>query len=344
MKKSLIVTVFCTLLIFSTHLLVELFVPAQGYTRYSEIEIPSGTTFRQAVKILSDEKLIRDANVFLLLGRLTGTDRKISAGFYSIWGGMSPLDIFKALQNGQIIEYEIRILEGENIFDIADRFSDIGLIARGDFIELAGDPYLLLSHEIESKSIEGYIYPDTYKIPKGISPENAIGMMISRMREKYSDELLVRSAELGMTENEVLTLASIIEKEAVLDSERPIISAVYHNRLKKKMRLQADPTAIYGVKSTRKKITKSDLLRKTPYNTYTIEGLPPGPIASPSLKSIVAALHPADVPYLYFVSKDDMSHYFSKTAREHLEAVKLYRELKEQLKKNAVATSRDDAS
>jgi UPF0755 protein len=153
--------------------------------------------------------------------------------------------------------------------------------------------------------------------------------MIDRMREKYSHELLARTEEIGMTERKVLTLASIIEKEAVVDSERPLISAVYHNRLKKNMLLQADPTAIYGIKSSREKITSKDLQRKTLYNTYVIKGLPPGPIASPGIKSIIAALYPAVVPYVYFVSNNDGSHQFSVTAKEHLAAVKSYREKKQ---------------
>lgn len=137
-----------------------------------------------------------------------------------------------------------------------------------------------------------------------------------------------RASELGFSEREVLTLASIIEKEAAVDVERPIISAVYHNRLKKKIRLQADPTSIYGVKSFKEKITLSDLKRKTAYNTYIIYGLPPGPIASPGIKSITAALYPADVSYLYFVSNNDGTHHFSVTAAEHQAAVKAYREKK----------------
>jgi len=161
------------------------------------------------------------------------------------------------------------------------------------------------------------------------------------MREKFSPDVLARMGKIGMTENEVLTLASIVEKEAVVDSERPLISAVYHNRLKKKMQLQADPTSIYGIKSSREKITREDLLRKTPYNTYQIKGLPPGPIASPGLKSIMAALYPADVPYIYFVSQDDRMHQFSTTAAEHIEAVKLYRQRQQEIKDEATGESGD---
>ena len=148
--------------------------------------------------------------------------------------------------------------------------------------------------------------------------------MVQRMREELDDQLLARAAELGMTENQLLTLASIIEKEAIYNIERPVISAVYHNRLKKNMKLQADPTVRYGVKKKWKRIRYSDLRKETPYNTYVIKGLPPGPIASPGIKSIKAALYPADADYLFFVSKNNGTHYFSRTGEEHVKAVALY--------------------
>jgi UPF0755 protein len=317
----------------------EMLVPAQTGNSKIEIEIPRGSTFRQAVDILHDQKLIRDRNIFLLVGRFTGADRKIRAGFYSIWSSMSPFDIFKIIRKGQIIEYEIKVLEGDSLLEVSAQFEKNGIMKKEEFIKLAHDPEFLDSYSIESKSIEGYIFPDTYRIPKGISPKEVLGSMIDKMREKFSFDILTRMEKMGMTENEVLTLASIIEKEAVVDSERPLISAVYHNRLKKKMQLQADPTSIYGIKSSREKITREDLLRKTPYNTYQIKGLPPGPIASPGLKSIMAALYPADVPYIYFVSQDDRTHQFSTTAEEHIEAVKLYRQRQQEMKDAAAGES-----
>lgn len=332
MKRNLKIIFAIILLMALVYAGLQMFVPPQPRSTYIEIEIPKGTTFRQAAELLLKEKLIKDKNLFLFIGRITGADRKIRAGYYSIWGSMSPYDIFRILRRGQIIEFEITIVEGDSIFEISEKLSSAGIISKEDFWKLSQDPRFLSDYDIDAKSIEGYIFPDTYKIPKGTRPELAIGSMIDRLREKFSYELLVRSEEMGMTENEVLTLASIIEKEAVLDSERKLISAVYHNRLKKKMPLQADPTSVYGIKRSKEKITTADLQRKTPYNTYVIKGLPPGPIASPGLKSIVAALNPADVPYLYFVSQDDLSHKFSTTAAEHLEAVRLYRERKQILK------------
>lgn len=328
MKKNILIiftAIFFMVLLYSAF---EMFVPAQNATKNTEIEIPMGATFRQAVDILSDQKLIRDKKIFLLLGRLTGADRKIRAGFYSIWSNMSPWDIFKIIRKGRIIEYEVKVLEGDSLLEIAETFSRAGIATYDEVMKISKEPEFLSSYDIEAPSIEGFVFPDTYMIPKGVKIEDAIGIMVDRMREKYSGKLIERTEKIGMTETEVLTLASIIEKEASVDDERTLISAVYHNRLRKHMPLQADPTSIYGIKSSKEKITRSDLQRKTPYNTYVINGLPPGPIASPGLKSIVAALTPADVPYLYFVSNNDGTHKFSVTLGEHEIAVRSYRDKK----------------
>lgn len=328
MKKN-VITIFTTIFFMAfIYAAFEMLIPAQNATKNTEIEIPKGATFRQAADILSDEKLIRDKKLFLLLGRLTGADRKIRAGFYSIWSKMSPWDIFKIIRKGRIIEYEVKVLEGDSLIEIAEAFSKTGIASYDEVMMISKDREFLSSYGIEAPSIEGYIFPDTYMIPKGVKAKDALGSMIDKMREKYSGKLPEKAEKLGMTETEVLTLASIIEKEAVVDSERPLISAVYHNRLHKHMLLQADPTSIYGIKSSKEKITKADLQRKTLYNTYVINGLPPGPIASPGLKSIIAALNPANVPYLYFVSNNDGTHIFSVTLSQHAEAVKAYRDKK----------------
>lgn len=328
MKKNVVIIFTAIIIMTLLYAAFEMFVPAQNTTKNTEIEIPKGATFRQAVDILSDQKLIRDKKIFLLLGRLTGADRKIRAGFYSIWSNMSPWDIFKIIRKGRIIEYEVKVLEGDSLSEIAAAFSKAGVATYDEVMMISKDREFLSSYKIEAPSIEGFIFPDTYMIAKGVKAKDALGIMIDRMREKYSGKLSAEAEKMGMTETEVLTLASIIEKEAVVDSERPLISAVYHNRLHKRMLLQADPTSIYGIKSSKEKITKADLQRKTPYNTYVINGLPPGPIASPGLKSIIAALSPANVPYLYFVSNNDGTHIFSVTLSQHAEAVKAYRDKK----------------
>lgn len=338
MKKNFLVIITSFLIMASLYAAFEMLVPARTVACNTEIEIPKGATFKQTVDILAAENLIRDKKIFLLLGRLTGADRKIRAGFYSIWSNMSPWDIFKIIRKGRIIEYEVKVLEGDSLFEIADALSKAGIANYDEVMMISKDPEFLSAYDIEAPSIEGYIFPDTYMIPKGVKAKDALGSMIDRMREKYSGELLEKTEKTGMTEAEVLTLASIIEKEAAVDSERPLISAVYHNRLKKHMPLQADPTCIYGIKSSKEKITKADLQRKTPYNTYMINGLPPGPIASPGLKSIIASLNPANVPYLYFVSNNDGTHIFSVTLSEHADAVKAYRD-KKKLKAEGEATS-----
>jgi UPF0755 protein len=316
------------ILILISYISFQLFMPLPIKNKSLEIQIPKGATFRQAANIFEKENVLRNKTLFLIIGRLSGLDRKIRAGYYSLFSSMNLLDLLKILRNGQIIEYEITIIEGDTLSEISEKLSQKGIIDKEYFWQLSKDRDFLASFNIKSPSLEGYLFPETYKIPKGTEPRDVFAMMINKLREKFTEKLKKRSEELGMTENEVLTLASIIEKEAVTDEERPLISAVYHNRLKKKMKLQADPTSIYGVKSFKEKITYEDLKRKTPYNTYYIKGLPPGPIASPGLKSIIAALYPANVPYLYFVSNNDNTHHFSITPNEHLSAVKSYRNRK----------------
>ncbi len=332
MKRNIIFILFGIILLCWIFVAMELLIPLPIGNKNIEIEIPEGATFRQAVEILSKEGLMRDKNLFLFIGRISSLDKKIRAGYYSITGSLSPLDIFKMLKRGQIIEYEITVLEGDSLREIAEKLSEEGIINKEDFMELSSDKDFLALYDIDAPTFEGYLFPDTYKIPKGMDPEDAIGMMINRMREKYSDEMRARASELGLSEREVLTLASIIEKEAETDEERPLISAVFHNRLKKRMPLQADPTAVYGIKRSSERITMSDLKRKTHYNTYLIKGLPPGPIASPGIKSITSALYPADVAYIYFVSNNDGLHQFSVTADEHVKAVDAYREKRQREK------------
>jgi UPF0755 protein len=328
MKKNVFLAFAGVSLSCLIYVAVQLLMPLSAGNKNIEVHIPKGTTFRQAVEIFAKEGIIRDRNLFLFIGRISRIDRRIRAGYYSIYGSMNTFGLLKVLKRGQIIEYELTLVEGDSLREIAEKLSGKGIGAKEKLQALCSDRDFLSTYSIDAPSCEGYLFPDTYKVPKGMDPEDAIGMMINKMREKYTDKLIARAEDMGLSEKEVFTLASIIEKEAVTDEERPLISAVYHNRLKKKMLLQADPTAIYGIKSSKEKITSEDLKRKTPYNTYTMKGLPPGPIASPGIKSIIAALYPADVRYIYFVSNNDGTHHFSVSAEEHQSAVRAYREKK----------------
>ncbi|MEW6001121.1 MAG: endolytic transglycosylase MltG [Nitrospirota bacterium] len=343
MKRTLIFLLAGFILLCGTYVSLELLI-SLPIDKNIEIEIPKGATFRQAVEILSKEKLVRDRGLFIFVSKISGLDRRIRAGHYSIEKLMTPFDLFRMLRNGRIIEYEVKIREGDSLQEIGEKLSERNIINTEDFESLSSDKEFLDLYNIDAPTLEGYLFPDTYKIPKGMDPTEAIGLMIDRMREKYSGQLRIRTSELGLSEREVLTLASIIEKEAKTEGERYLISAVYHNRLRKGMPLQADPTSIYGIKSSREKITARDLQQKTPYNTYIIKGLPPGPIASPSIKSIIAALYPARVPYIYFVSNNDGTHRFSVTPGEHLSAVRSYREKKQMENKEKINEARRDGN
>jgi UPF0755 protein len=328
MRRDINIILVSVIILCAIYVVADFFIHLPIGNKSIEIEIPKGTNFRQAIEILSKEGLLRDKNLFIFIGRISGLDRKIKSGYYSIHGSVSPFDIFRMLKNGQIIEYEITIVEGDSLREIEEKLSEKNIIDKDGFRKLSSDEEFLALHKIDSPTFEGYLFPDTYKVPKGMDSQDAIGMMVIRMREKYSGELRVRTSELGLSEREVLTLASIIEKEAITPKERPLISAVYHNRLKKGIPLQADPTSVYGIKTSGEKITAKDIRKKTPYNTYVIKGLPPGPIASPGINSIIAALYPAKVPYMFFVSNNDGTHSFSVTPGEHQAAVELYRKKK----------------
>ena len=314
--------------IFLTYGVTQLLLPLRLCNEPAEFEVKRGATFRQVVDSLDERGLVRDKSVFYILGRAWGIDRKIKAGYYPLSGKRSPWDIFNVLREGTIIEYVITIIPGDSLFEIGGKFSSLDMTDMAEFMSACTDRDLLKDLDVDSPSLEGYLYPDTYRFPKGHTLKELLTMMVYRTREKYDDEMKAKTFSLGLSERELLTIASIIEKEAATDEERPLIAAVYYNRLKKGMHLQSDPTAIYGVKRSGEKITKEDLARKTLYNTYMISGLPSGPIASPGLKSIIAALNPAMVPYLYFVSNNDGTHHFSVSLEQHNNAVRVYREKK----------------
>jgi len=316
-KRDLYLVLGGSFLIIILYVSLQFFVPLKKETERFEVLIPKGMSFRAAVEMLYEKRLIRDRNLFILLGRITGLDRKLRYGYYQFIGSVSPFELFKKLLKGEIEEYEITIKEGSTIADIALILEEKGIIDRERFLNLARDKGLLKELSIDAPSLEGYLYPTTYKIPKGTDVVDIVRFMVNTTR-RFLSPYVERAEEIGLTENQLLTLASIIEKEAKFDYERPLISAVYHNRMKKRMKLQADPTAVYDLKGTKKLVTRKDLLRNTEYNTYIHRGLPPGPIASPSLKSVIAALNPADVPYLYFVSNNDGTHNFSVSFEEHI--------------------------
>lgn len=328
-KDFLVLSLIGLILVGIIHFYIILFIPLSTAGEWKEVLISKGMGFKDITALLKKEGIISKVYVFDLLGRVAGITKKVRAGYYSLSPNMPMIEVLKALKNGNIIEYSLTIPEGITIEDIADILDKTGIAKGQDFISIAHDSGFIKSLGLDAdpelvSGLEGYLFPDTYLLPKGITTQEIAERMVNRFREAITPEIENRAKELGFTIREVITLASIIEREARVDSERTLVSAVYHNRLKKGMPLQADPTAIYGRKRLNEKITRKDLRSKSPYNTYRIRGLPPGPIANPGIKSIKAALYPADVDYLYFVSKNDGTHHFSSTDLEHSDAVIKY--------------------
>ncbi len=288
------------------------------------VEVPRGTSFAETADILEEAGLLRHKEWFSLLAFITGASKQIKAGEYDLRSSMTPMAALKRLVEGKIKEYQVFIPEGFTLSQIADRLEDQGLADRETFISLAFDDGLLSSLGIEGESAEGYLFPDTHTLNKSMGEEGMIRFMVRQFRKGLTPDMLERAKELNLTENEMVTLASIIEKEGGGKEEKPLVSAVFHNRLKRGMRLQSDPTVIYDIEDFDGNLRKADLEKKTPYNTYRIQGLPPGPICNPGLEAIRAAIYPAPVDYLYFVSKNNGSHHFSFNLVDHNRAVLKY--------------------
>ena len=287
--------------------------------------IPRGSTFQEVVHALDEKGLLRSPTRFYLMGRILGGAERVQAGEYELSTVMMPPVILRKLVTGDVVKYRVTFPEGYTVKQIAARLEKREIIDnQEEFLSVAFSAEMTTILGIAGESIEGYLFPDTYLLTKGLTPDEVIKIMVAHFKRVYKPDFSLRAAELGITDHEIITLASIIEKETGLPEERPLISAVFHNRLKRGIPLCSDPTVIYDIKDFDGNLRKRDLQKRTPYNTYLIQGLPPGPIANPGKSSILAALYPAPVRYLYFVSRNDGSHYFSATLREHNEAVRRY--------------------
>lgn len=328
-RKHLWITyiVSAAVLITVVHFYIALFVPPTSEKVWKEIQVTDGMSFKAIAGRLRKEGIIRYRGYFEIFGRLQGISRKVRVGYYGLGTHMSMWEVLEALRKGRIIEYEVVIPEGYNLFQIGWTLTGTPLISSDpkDFIKIATNKEFARSLGVEADSLEGYLFPDTYYLPKGITVEDIAKRMVQRYKDVFKSDYRNRAEEMGFTEHQIITLASIVEKEAKVDSERKLISAVYHNRLKQGMRLQADPTAVYGLKAWITKVTAQDLKRRTPYNTYLHKGLPPGPIANPGQGAILATLYPESVDYLFFVAQGDGSHYFSKDYGEHGKAIGRYK-------------------
>ncbi len=289
-----------------------------------EVRIVEGASFKSVSDLLKERGLITYSPYFRLMSKWNGSDQKIKPGLYVFNTAMRPTEILDMLVLGKISQKEVIVREGISDKEIAKILFQAGLGSEENFLVATRDPALLHEFGIGAESLEGYLFPDTYFIPEGASPEDIIKQMVNRFKSRFNPLVERQAVESELTQRELVILASIIDKETSSSTERPIISAVFHNRLKRGMKLQSDPTVIFGLNGFNGNLTKKNLTTPSPYNTYIIAGLPPGPIGNPGEAALSAALAPAEVDYLYFVSKNDGTHYFSKTLEEHNKAVNKY--------------------
>lgn len=323
------ITVFFAAVILLTAISIFRFVCC-GQGKASEtvtFELPSGLPMAKVAARLKSMGLISDDFKFRVFAKLTGQERRLRKGEYLLNRGMTPQEIIDTLASGKSIQYPITFPEGSNIYDMAQVLETKGLYKGQDFLKLVREPELVKKVTgMAAPSLEGYLFPETYSVTKFTTLRELVHVMISRFNENY--KTLEAASTLRMSRHDVVTLASVVEKETGAPEERPLIASVFYNRLKIGMPLQSDPTILYGIIDETghptNNITKADILHPNRYNTYTVKRLPYGPIANPGKAALAAVLNPAVSEYLYFVSKNDGTHTFSTTYSEHLKGVKTF--------------------
>jgi UPF0755 protein len=299
----------------------RLVTPYRGFdTPEVFFEVRPGAGVGEIARQLAAAGIVPDELTFRVAARVSGSDRRLQAGEYRFADPSSPLEVLDRLARGDVFTRPLTFPEGMTIREMAQVFERASLGRAADFERAAADGSLLGELDPGAPDLEGYLFPDTYALSRTPGAAGTVRAMVERFRQAFNADLRAEAARLDMSLREVVTLASLIEKETAAESERPIVSAVYHNRLARRMPLQCDPTVIYALMKAgrwRGNLTRADLQMDSPYNTYRFPGLPPGPIASPGLASLQAAVRPADVPYLYFVSRNDGTHVFASTLAEH---------------------------
>jgi UPF0755 protein len=298
--------------------------PAVASATRQVIYIKPKTGVEEIARMLRKAGVIRSSWAFMALAYLQGSLKRLHAGEYEFSLDMPILDVLRKLEEGRVITHQVTIPEGFTAEDIARLLASEHLVDPDRFMELVQDSQFVESLGVSGETLEGYLFPDTYRLTRGMREEEIIRIMVARFHQALPADFAARAEGLGLDLHEAVTLASLVEKEATLNRERPIIAAVFYNRLRRNMPLQSDPSAVYRISGSKHSVTARDLQRESPYNTYLHTGLPPGPIASPGLSSLLAVLNPPRVSYLYFVARNDGSHYFSYSLEEHTRAVRLY--------------------
>lgn len=291
------------------------------------IDIVKGQTSSAISRQLEAMRVIRNQKIFFYYGKFRGSWSRVKAGEYELSPSMTPGQIFAILESGISVSHPFLVREGENSFEIAADVEAKGFGPKARFLKLVQDPVFIqtLGFTPAPKTLEGYLFPDTYMLQRKMTQEEILRLMTRRFQNIWGPNQEQKARELKLTRDQIITLASIVEKETGAPEERGIISGVFHNRLAKRMRLQSDPTSIYGIWWRYKgKLRRADLMESNPYNTYMIPALPIGPISNPGIEAIQATLNPVTHNFLYFVSKNDGTHVFTPTYEEHSRAVTQY--------------------
>ncbi len=307
-------------------------LPAGSGTQSKIVEIPQGTSSLEIARLLRERGVLENDRLFYLLCRIHRASARLQAGEYEFSALSTPRSIMDQLASGRVYVRRITFPEGLTLNEVARVFEEQGLASKDEFLRLSADPEVIKSLGVEADSLEGYLFPETYFFTRDMTELSLLRAMVRQFRSQLPSQWESRAEALGFSLHELVILASLVEKEAAVEAERPRVAAVFHNRLKLGMPLQSDPTAVYDLEGFSGPVRAEHLRRPSPYNTYLIRGLPAGPICNPGRRSIEAALNPEDVNYLYFVSNNDGTHYFSRTLEEHSRAVARYRVLRSQEK------------
>lgn len=326
LRRFLILALFL-LLLFSSWFSLEFFGTPKGPGKTITFEIKSGQGAKSLARILKEEEVIRKRWVFLLGHSLFYAPKSIKAGEFSLLLPLPVNELLRIFTEGRALLYPVTVPEGLTRLETAELLESLSVAEKQIFLKASSDPKSILELDPQAEDLEGYLFPETYHFPKSVEADAIVASMVAQFKTVFNSEWQKRAEEAGWSVREVVILASLIEKETSLPEERARVSAVFHNRLKKGMKLDCDPTIIYALKQEGQfsgRLRTKDLELDTPYNTYIYGGLPPGPIGNPGREAIAAALYPEKNDFLYFVSKNDGSHHFSTTLREHINAVNLY--------------------
>jgi len=319
-----VIAVLLAMLFISTLFAFLLYTPIGDGRKVLTVDFVKGSTLKKLADTLEKEEIIRSSALFTLYAKVSGVSGKVQAGTYQFNDALTPPEIVHKLTIGDVFEKRFAVPEGYSIFQIAEMLDSRGYFNKEQFLKECRNPRLLNELGISAKTVEGFLYPSTYNLLKIEAPDDLIRLMVGQFVKIYTEKFSTAEKGSRLSRMQIITLASIVEKEAVVPEEKPIIASVFLNRLKKGMPLQSDPTATYGTRAFGGKVSGTDVRRDSPYNTYLISGLPQGPIGNPGADAIKAVLKPAETGYYYFVAKNDGTHHFSLNLDEHNRAVYQY--------------------